>query len=106
MILSELRALDEAALDQKLLQRGLQSVFDHPKRYFFLTLSRIPAYFRFWPSVDSEILSNISRVASFGISWPFMLYGLILAARRLVVETGRRSLNLIFLRKVCLRSLL
>lgn len=95
MIPFELRNLDEAALDQELLQRGLQFVLDDPKRYFFLTLSRIPAYFMFWPSADSETLSNISRLASFGIMCPLMIWGLILSAKKLVSEKGRRFICLI-----------
>ena len=72
----ELRNLDEAALDQALLRRGLQFILDDPVRYVLLSISRIPVYFMFWPSKDSGLISNISRVASFGLLWPFMLYGL------------------------------
>lgn len=74
--------LDEAALDKELLRRGMQFVFDDPGRYLQLSLSRIPAYFEFLPSAESGTLSNLSRVLSFGILWPFMLIGLILAWRR------------------------
>jgi hypothetical protein len=77
LIPPELRNLDEAALDQALLNRGFQFVLDDPVRYVLLSLSRIPVYFMFWPSNDSGTLSNISRVASFGWLWPFMLYGVI-----------------------------
>ena len=72
----ELRNLDEAALDQALLRRGLQFVLDDPVRYVLLSISRIPIYFMFWPLKDSGLISNISRVASFGLLWPFMFYGL------------------------------
>jgi 4-amino-4-deoxy-L-arabinose transferase-like glycosyltransferase len=72
----ELRNLDEAALDQALLRRGIQFILDDPVRYVLLSMSRIPVYFMFWPSKDSGLISNISRVASFGLLWPFMLYGL------------------------------
>jgi 4-amino-4-deoxy-L-arabinose transferase-like glycosyltransferase len=72
----ELRNLDEAALDQALLRRGIQFVVDNPVRYLLLSISRIPVYFKFWPSKDTGLISNISRVASFGLLWPFMLYGL------------------------------
>ncbi len=73
----ELRGLDEAALDQALLLRGLRFVMDDPGRYLLLSLSRIPAYFKFWPSSESSLISNISRVASFGLLLPLMLYGLV-----------------------------
>lgn len=74
--------LDEAALDKELLRRGMQFVLDEPGRYLQLSLSRIPAYFEFLPSAESGTLSNLSRVLSFGILWPFMLFGLILAWRQ------------------------
>jgi hypothetical protein len=31
----------------------------------------------FWPSSESTLISNISRVASFGLMLPLMLYGLV-----------------------------
>lgn len=73
----ELYGLNEAALDRELLNRGLQFVIQDPLRYFFLSLSRIPVYFMFWPSPHSSILSNISRIGSFGVFLPFMIYGLM-----------------------------
>ena len=79
LIPKELFRLDEAALDQELLKRGVGFVLDDPARYVLLSLSRIPAFFAFLPSEDSDLISNISRVASFGLAWPFMLYGLLRA---------------------------
>ena len=78
LIPKELKGLDEAALEQELMKRGVQFVFDDPGRYILLSLSRIPVYFQFWPSSESGLISNISRVASFGIFLPFMIYGIIL----------------------------
>lgn len=77
LIPPELLTLDEAAIDQALLIRGLDFVRQDPVRYLKLSLSRIPAYFMFWPSTDSGRVSNIARVGSFGVLWPFMLAGLI-----------------------------
>ena len=77
LIPENLRSLNEAALDQALLSRGIGFVMADPGRYLLLSLSRIPPYFMFWPSPDSEAVSNIARVASFGILWPFMLFGLV-----------------------------
>lgn len=77
----ELRGLDEAQLDRALLARGVQFVLDDPGRYLLLSLSRVPIYFQFWPTPQSTLLSNISRLLSFGLFLPFMLYGLFLAAR-------------------------
>jgi len=82
LIPSEVRHLDEAALDQELLKRGIGFVLDDPGRYAFLSLSRIQPYFMFWYSAESGLLSNISRIGSFGLFLPFMLYGLFLTARR------------------------
>ena len=79
LIPEELRNLDEAALDQALMKRGLQFIVDDPVRILKLSISRIPVYFMFWPSRGSGTISNIARVGSFGILWPFMLYGLFLA---------------------------
>jgi hypothetical protein len=79
LIPQEIRNLDEAALDQELLRRGIQFIMDDPIRYVKLSISRIPAYFVFWPSHDSGTISNISRVFSFGIFLPFMVYGLYLS---------------------------
>lgn len=73
----ELYGLNEAALDRELLKRGLEFVIQDPVRYLFLSLSRIPIYFMFWPSPSSSILSNLSRLASFGILLPFMICGTV-----------------------------
>ncbi len=91
MIPEEVRHLDEAALDQELLKRGIQFVMDDPMRYILLSLSRIPPYFMFWYSSDSSTLSNISRIGSFGVFLPFMLYGLFLGIKR-----GNGFWNLLF----------
>jgi hypothetical protein len=76
LIPEELLSLDEAALDQELLKLGIGFIVDDPLRYLALSISRIPPYFIFWPSSSSSLISNISRVSSFGIMLPFMLYGL------------------------------
>lgn len=83
MIPEEVRHLDEAALDSELLGRGIQFVVQDPKRYVLLSLSRIPPYFMFWYSPESSVLSNISRIGSFGVMLPFMLYGLFLGIRKI-----------------------
>ncbi|MDL1909436.1 phospholipid carrier-dependent glycosyltransferase [Chloroflexi bacterium CFX6] len=82
MIPGEVRHLDEAALDSELLGRGIQFVVQDPKRYVLLSLSRIPPYFMFWYSPESSTLSNLSRIGSFGLFLPFMLYGLFLGIRK------------------------
>ncbi len=88
MIPEELRHLDEAALEQALMERGIRFVLDDPGRYILLSLSRIPVYFKFWPTADSGLISNVSRVASFALFLPFMLGGL---AYSLLSPTVRRT---------------
>ena len=83
MIPQEVRYLDEAALDQELLKRGIGFVRNDPVRYLKLSLSRIAPYFMFWYSSDSSLLSNISRIGSFGLFLPLMLYGLFLALKKM-----------------------
>jgi 4-amino-4-deoxy-L-arabinose transferase-like glycosyltransferase len=78
----ELMGLDEASLDRELLARGVGFVTEDPLRYILLSVSRLADYFLFWPTADSSLLSNLSRVLSFGWLWPFMLYGAVLAFRR------------------------
>lgn len=78
VIPDQFRGLDEAALDQALLGEAIRNILADPLRYIQLSLSRIPHYFMFWPSADSGLISNLSRVGSFGLFLPFMLYGLYL----------------------------
>ena len=82
LIPDDLRALDEAALDQALLQKGIEYILADPLRYVQLSLSRIPAYFKFWPEATSSNLSNLSRLASFVLFLPFMLFGIGLMVNR------------------------
>lgn len=82
LIPKELLKLDEAALDQALLRLGIRFVLDDPVRYLLLSISRIPPYFMFWPSSNSSMISNLTRVLSFGLALPFMLYGLVIAFPR------------------------
>jgi hypothetical protein len=84
MIPDELQAqgLNEAEMDSALLSEALAIILADPGRYVLLSLSRIPTYFMFWPSGDSGMVSNLSRVGSFGVFLPFMLYGLFLTLRK------------------------
>jgi hypothetical protein len=76
LIPHSLRHLNEAELDKSLLKLGMNFVIEDPWRYFLLSLSRIPAYFLFWPTGGSSLPSNVLRVMSFGITLPFMLFGI------------------------------
>lgn len=80
----EVLSLNEAEMDKALFSRGVGFVLDDPGRYMQLSLSRTREYFKFWPSTDSSTISNVSRVASFGLFLPLMIYGVILAGVRSV----------------------
>lgn len=82
LIPSELLDLNEAELDRALLKRSLTFIREDPVRYLILSFSRIKDYFKFWPSSESGLTSNVSRVVSFGLFLPFMAYGLIVGLRR------------------------
>jgi hypothetical protein len=82
LIPPELLSLNEAELDQALLERGFGFIQDDPGRYLMLSISRVDDYFKFWPSSESGLISNLSRVFSFGLLWPLMAYGLIAQGRR------------------------
>ena len=85
----DLLSLDEAALDKALMKQAVSFILADPLRYLLLSLSRIPIYFQFWPSSSSGLISNLTRVASFGLFLPFMLYGLV----RWVITGGFRRIS-------------
>jgi 4-amino-4-deoxy-L-arabinose transferase-like glycosyltransferase len=97
LIPEDLLSLDEAALDQELLKLGIGFILEDPIRYLLLSISRIPPYFTFWPSASSGLISNISRVFSFGIMLPFMLYGLYRSFAERVKPLIMQPLFLIYL---------
>jgi len=76
LIPQELRDLNEAALDQALLKLGVGFITSDPVRFIKLSITRIPAYFMFWPSAASSLPSNLTRVLSFGLALPFMILGI------------------------------
>jgi hypothetical protein len=78
----DLNGLDEASLEKALMRRSLQEILNDPGRYLLLSLSRIKEQFKFWPTPDSQLISNISRVGSFGLFLPFMGYGVWLVIFR------------------------
>jgi hypothetical protein len=73
---------NEAQIDQELMRAGIQFVLDDPGRYLSLSLSRVRAFFEFWPTPDTTLLHNVGRTGSFGLFLPFILYGLYLSSRR------------------------
>jgi hypothetical protein len=85
----------EPELDRDLMRLGIQFVLDDPARYFLLSLSRVRAFFEFWPTPNTTLLHNIGRVGSFGLFLPFILYGLYLATQNSRLIT-RNSLLFLF----------
>ena len=71
--------LNEAELNARLTAAGIRFVLEDPGRFALQTLDRFRNYYRFWPEKTSLPISNISRVLSFGLYLPFMLYGLYLS---------------------------
>jgi fumarate reductase subunit D len=60
---------------------GIGFVLEDPGRYALQTVDRLRNYYRFWPEPSSSTIANVSRVLSFGLYLPFMLYGLLLSKR-------------------------
>ncbi len=75
MLPHELIGMDEASLERELMQRGIRTIMNDPGRYLLLSLSRFEDQFKFWPSPESPLMSNISRLGSFGLFLPFICYG-------------------------------
>lgn len=75
----ELVGMNEVDIGNELMRRGIENIVSDPIRYIQLSLSRALTFFRFWPTGDSSLLSNASRVLSFGVTVPFMIYGLIVS---------------------------
>lgn len=78
MIPAKYHSLNEAQLDRALLAEGLGFVKADPARYVKLSISRIPEFFKFWPSADSGRGSNFVRMVSFGLLVPFVVGGVAL----------------------------
>jgi hypothetical protein len=85
----------EPELDRELMRLGVRFVLDDPGRYLLLSLSRVRAFFEFWPTPDTTTLHNLGRSGSFGLCLPLMLYGLYLVARSRQLR-ARNSLLLLF----------
>jgi len=78
----ELSGQNEAQLNDALSQKAVEFILADPRRYLWLTLSKTLEYFKFWPSQDSGLISNLNRVLSFGLYLPFMVAGLFMSFSR------------------------
>jgi hypothetical protein len=83
---------NEAVLDQQLMRLGIQFVLNEPGRYLMLSLSRVRAFFEFWPAAETTLLHSIGRVGSFALALPLMLYGLYQVLRRPELAKGSELL--------------
>lgn len=77
----DLKGLNEAALDRALMREGIGFVIADPARFALLTWSRVGAYFWIAPTEGSLLIANLSRLFSFGLYFPLMLYGLWLSRK-------------------------
>jgi 4-amino-4-deoxy-L-arabinose transferase-like glycosyltransferase len=75
----QLQGANEAQMDAELTSLGLGFIRDDPIRFLTLSLGRISYHFRFWPTTDSQLISNLVRSLSFGVYLPFMVAGLWLS---------------------------
>ncbi len=75
----EFAGLKEPALDRALLRAGIGFMLADPIRVGLLSISRINDYFWLFPTENSSDLSNWSRLFSFGLYLPFMVYGVYLS---------------------------
>jgi 4-amino-4-deoxy-L-arabinose transferase-like glycosyltransferase len=73
--------LNEAEANDWLMAEGIRFVVEEPGRFLLQTLDRPRNLFRFWPEPTSSTIANVSRVLSFGLYLPFMLYGLFVSIR-------------------------
>lgn len=75
LVPDSLRQLNEPTMGDALMKLSVQQILADPLRYVLLSLSRFETYFMFWPAPDSGLISNLTRVGSFGVALPFMLFG-------------------------------
>jgi hypothetical protein len=73
---------NDVDITNELLRRGIQNVLNDPWMFVMLTITRLREFFLFWPTTQSDIFSNLLRVFSFGIMWPFAAAGLWLSRRQ------------------------
>ncbi len=79
LVPTRLAGFGEPALDRALYREALGFIAADPGRFVLLTLNRTKDYFWILPSENSSLISNLSRLFSFTLYFPFMLYGLYLS---------------------------
>jgi hypothetical protein len=68
---------NEAQWNSILIKETVRFVVEDPQRYLLLTLSRVPVFFNFWFSAESNLTGDLMRVLCFGLYLPFFIYGLL-----------------------------
>ena len=74
-----LASQNDAEITNRLLKMGVQNIIDDPSLFISLTITRLREFIKFWPTEDSSLVSNVLRVFSFGLMWPFAVLGFWLA---------------------------
>lgn len=79
----ELYRLGEAEVDRLMFARGMQFVREHPGMFLELCCDRFVRLWRFYPHLEFVGWSYAAiMLVSYGLFVPFMLWGLVAAARR------------------------
>lgn len=74
-----LKNLKEPAIDRALYRQALEFIVNDPRRFVLLSINRIQDYFWLLPSDQSSFTSNLARLGSYTLYFPFMLLGLFLS---------------------------
>jgi 4-amino-4-deoxy-L-arabinose transferase-like glycosyltransferase len=77
-----LQGAPEPVIDRALFRAAAGFIADDPIRFVRLSVSRAGSYFWLLPARSSPPLSNLARLGSFTLYFPFMLYGLVLSRAR------------------------
>lgn len=75
----EALGMNEAQIDRLLMQEAVDFILDDPVLFVRRAVGRVPAFFLFYPLAESSLISNLTRVLSFGLALPFMIFGLFLS---------------------------
>lgn len=78
---SEWLSGNEASMDRLLTQDALRIMLSDPLRTLALAGSKAMEQFKFWPDPSAPLLSNLTRILSFGLALPFMIAGLWLSRK-------------------------
>lgn len=89
----EVLAMNEVQMERTLMRLALHDSAANPGRIARLSLSRMSEYFRFWPAGASMTGSDLIRLASFGLLFPFALAGIAIGCRRTSTARAQAGLD-------------